>query len=102
MAPVGRLASRAQRLDRDSPGSMAAAATERPRRRGRPSRPFVDSDIALPEWDALAESSGNVFATREWLSVWWRHFGVDEPVVARAYESSGRLLAIMPLYLWLR
>jgi CelD/BcsL family acetyltransferase involved in cellulose biosynthesis len=59
-------------------------------------------DALREDWTPLASRSGNVFATQEFLSVWWRHFGPREtrPLVAAAREENGRLAAIVPLYRW--
>jgi hypothetical protein len=35
-------------------------------------------DAAEVDWESLAERADNIFATREWLSTWWRHFGRGE------------------------
>ena len=43
----------------------------------------------------LAEESGNVFGTWEFLSTWWRHFGGGRPLWTFAVRE-----AIVPLYLW--
>jgi CelD/BcsL family acetyltransferase involved in cellulose biosynthesis len=59
-----------------------------------------DLDASDPDWDDLAFNSGNIFATREWLSTWWRHFGRGDPLVVRAYDDLGKLVAILPLYTW--
>jgi CelD/BcsL family acetyltransferase involved in cellulose biosynthesis len=54
---------------------------------------------AAADWDRLAEQSGNVFATREWATVWWEHFGGDgELMLAACIDRDGRLAAILPLY----
>jgi CelD/BcsL family acetyltransferase involved in cellulose biosynthesis len=53
------------------------------------------------EWSELAERSRNIFATREWMSIWWRHFGADHPLFVTACRSrEGGLVAILPLYRW--
>jgi perosamine synthetase len=73
-----------------------------PRRRARPPlrlQPGLFSEATDPAWDALAEESGNVFATREWLSTWWRHFGRGRLFLVRAFRRDD-LVAILPLYLW--
>ena len=59
-------------------------------------------EAAGDEWDLLAEQSGNIFATKEWISIWWRYFGMHEPYLARVHAGDGRLVAIMPLYCWSR
>jgi dTDP-4-amino-4,6-dideoxygalactose transaminase/CelD/BcsL family acetyltransferase involved in cellulose biosynthesis len=53
------------------------------------------------EWSELARRSGNIFATWEWASIWWRHFGRGRPLLAAACRAAdGRLVAVLPLYLW--
>lgn len=55
---------------------------------------------ASAEWGELAERSGNIFATPEWLSTWWRHFGHDRPLLGSEWRTGdGTLAAIVPLYL---
>jgi CelD/BcsL family acetyltransferase involved in cellulose biosynthesis len=51
-----------------------------------------------PAWSELAARSGNLFATPEWLDLWWRHFGrgTREVWVAR---DGHRVRALLPLYL---
>lgn len=51
------------------------------------------------EWRELAERSGNLFATWEWASTWWRHFGRDRPLhLLSCRRPDGSLAAILPLY----
>lgn len=52
------------------------------------------------ELGALAEASGNVFATPEWLTLWYRHFGADQELRAHTVHDEGRLVALIPLVLW--
>ena len=72
------------------------------RRRGRRRLRLepLELDAARGSWSELAEASGNVFGTWEWASTWWRHHGHGRPLVTGAYDGSGRLAAILPLYLW--
>jgi CelD/BcsL family acetyltransferase involved in cellulose biosynthesis len=52
------------------------------------------------EWDALAERSGNVFATREWTAAWCRHFaGGGQLLTYACRDVDGALVALLPLYL---
>jgi CelD/BcsL family acetyltransferase involved in cellulose biosynthesis len=52
------------------------------------------------EWDDLATKTRNVFATREWLSTWWRHFGRGRSLLlAACRRPDGGLAAVLPLYL---
>ena len=56
-------------------------------------------DAVSEEWDRLAELAGNPFATREWVSTWWRHFGAGrEPLLVACHDESGRIVALLPLY----
>ena len=51
------------------------------------------------EWSALAEASGNVFATWEFSDIWWRAFGADRPLLVTACRrDDGSLATIVPLY----
>jgi CelD/BcsL family acetyltransferase involved in cellulose biosynthesis len=53
------------------------------------------------EWQRLALASRNVFATWEWITLWWEHFGAGrrQSVVA-CRAADGTLVAIVPLYFW--
>jgi CelD/BcsL family acetyltransferase involved in cellulose biosynthesis len=55
-----------------------------------------------PELSVLAEASGNVFATPEWLTTWWSHFGDDQEPRFHTVRDGGRLVALLPLVLWRR
>lgn len=56
-------------------------------------------DEVADEWAAVAGPAGNIFATWEWISTWWRHFGDDRELrVALARATDGRPAAIIPLY----
>jgi CelD/BcsL family acetyltransferase involved in cellulose biosynthesis len=55
-----------------------------------------------PELQALAEASRNVFATAEWLTAWWRHFGDDQEPRFHTVRDGDRLVALLPLVLWRR
>jgi peptidoglycan/xylan/chitin deacetylase (PgdA/CDA1 family)/CelD/BcsL family acetyltransferase involved in cellulose biosynthesis len=58
-------------------------------------------DDLATEWTALAAAAGNPFGTWEWASCWWRHHGGDRrPLVAAGRAADGRLVAVLPLYLW--
>ena len=56
-----------------------------------------DFDAAGDVWDQLAVASGNLFATREWLSTWCRHHGSGEPLLVACRVAGGRIAAILPL-----
>jgi CelD/BcsL family acetyltransferase involved in cellulose biosynthesis len=62
-----------------------------------------DWDGLGAEWDALAAASGNVFATREWVSCWWRHLGAGRTRAALVVRSADEgAVAVVPLYVWAR
>ena len=62
--------------------------------------PIDDLASVREEWTALAESAGNLFATWEWADAWWRVYGADRPLhVTGCRDESGRLVAVLPLYL---
>jgi len=57
------------------------------------------ADPSLPvlrdEWSRLAEEHGSIFATPEWLLLWWEHFGAGrELLLTRECD------AILPFYVW--
>ena len=55
-------------------------------------------DDVREEWNELAERSCNIFATWEWTSTWWRHFGGGRPLIATACRQGSDLVALLPLY----
>jgi CelD/BcsL family acetyltransferase involved in cellulose biosynthesis len=63
---------------------------------------IVELETPDADWDDLARRSGNIFATKEWLSTWWSHFGRGDPLVLPVHDADGTLLAILPLYTWSR
>jgi CelD/BcsL family acetyltransferase involved in cellulose biosynthesis len=73
-----------------------------PRRRGRAElrvEPVAGFEGLQDEWNALAERSGNLFATWDWASTWWRHFGDGNELRAFACrDAGGGLVALLPLY----
>lgn len=52
------------------------------------------------EWTALGEQVGHPFASYEWLSLWWTHFGDRRHrlVMVTARDSAGALAGIVALY----
>jgi CelD/BcsL family acetyltransferase involved in cellulose biosynthesis len=53
------------------------------------------------ELSTLAVQAGNVFATPEWMSTWWRHFGDGHQALVTACRSAdGPIVGILPFYLW--
>lgn len=59
--------------------------------------PIPGFEAGRDEWGELAERSGSVFATWEWATAWWRHFGDgSEPLLLRCSGSAGPF-AILPL-----
>ena len=52
------------------------------------------------DWDRLAEQSANVFATREWLTLWWERFGEGRRLIVDEVIDEGRVAAILALYAW--
>jgi CelD/BcsL family acetyltransferase involved in cellulose biosynthesis len=56
-------------------------------------------DALGDEWDELAEANGSVFGTREWLSLWWEHFGAGRELLLTAGRGGdGSLETILPFY----
>ncbi len=53
------------------------------------------------EWRSLAEESGTVFGTPEWISTWWRHFGAGRRLLLTACrDADGELVGVLPLFVW--
>jgi CelD/BcsL family acetyltransferase involved in cellulose biosynthesis len=78
---------------------VIAAVNGRRRRSEMRLEPLDDFASVREEWNSLAEASGNVFATWEWASIWWRHFGDGHRQLAAACrDPKGTLIAILPLY----
>jgi CelD/BcsL family acetyltransferase involved in cellulose biosynthesis len=60
-------------------------------------------DSLRDEWTRLAEQGRNVFATWEFATTWWEHFGAGRRLVTVGCRDPGaELFAILPLYLWRR
>src|SRR5215208_2862718 len=56
-------------------------------------------DELAAEWPRLGERSRNLFATWEWHSTWWRHFGSGRRLcIAACRERNGALVGILPAY----
>ncbi len=59
--------------------------------------PIPSFEAAREDWEELAERSGSVFATWEFATAWWRHFGEgSELALLRCMRPDGPL-AIVPL-----
>jgi CelD/BcsL family acetyltransferase involved in cellulose biosynthesis len=57
-------------------------------------------DALEQDWRELAQRTENIFATWEWSSVWWQHFGSDERLfIVTCRDHDDRLFAILPLSL---
>ena len=64
----------------------------------------VDSLGAVREpWTALARHGESVFATWEFASTWWKHFGRGRTLLTVAgIDAADEVAAIFPCYLWRR
>ena len=62
---------------------------------------YVSSlDALRDDWSALARRTDNVFATWEWASAWWRHFGGGARALwTRCRGSDAATVVVLPLYL---
>ena len=57
---------------------------------------FTDTEDV---WKELATRSRNIFATWEWASIWWRHFGGDGALrIAASRSPGGDVDTLLPLY----
>jgi CelD/BcsL family acetyltransferase involved in cellulose biosynthesis len=63
---------------------------------------YTDSfdDVSPAEWRHLAERAGHVFATREWLHTWWRHYGKHGRPLVGVARVGGEVAAIVALEMW--
>jgi CelD/BcsL family acetyltransferase involved in cellulose biosynthesis len=62
--------------------------------------PVYDLASIQAEWSELADRSGNLFATWEWASLWWKHFGGGRPLLVVVCRGrAGEAVTILPLYL---
>lgn len=51
------------------------------------------------DWTVLAAASSNVFATWEWASTWWNHYGRERPLaIAALTRPDGTVAGIVPMY----
>jgi CelD/BcsL family acetyltransferase involved in cellulose biosynthesis len=86
-----------------TPGELEriSGAVLGPRRRQRPSlrvEPLHGFDGLQDEWNALAKRSGNLFATWDWASTWWLHFGEGSRLRLHACrDAGGDLVGLLPL-----
>ncbi len=61
--------------------------------------PARSLEACWEEWSQLAEASGNVFLTPEWMRAWWETFGGDhELAITVVRRDDGSAAAIWPLY----
>jgi CelD/BcsL family acetyltransferase involved in cellulose biosynthesis len=58
--------------------------------------------VGPEDWHRLAKRAGHIYATREWLRTWWRHYGKARRQLIGLARSEGELVAIVPLYVWRR
>ena len=58
--------------------------------------------MSATDWGSLAERAGHVFATREWLLTWWRHYGKTGTSLIGLVRRGGQPAAIVPMYVWWR
>jgi CelD/BcsL family acetyltransferase involved in cellulose biosynthesis len=80
---------------------VTAVRARRPKSRTPRLERLPTLESARVEWNELATKSRNIFATWEWNSIWWQHFGEGRTLLATACRTSeGALEAVLPLYLW--
>jgi CelD/BcsL family acetyltransferase involved in cellulose biosynthesis len=87
-------------LDRiaDAAGSLRRDAPSRPREE-LSVETLGSIDALRGEWQELGLRTGNLFATWEWQSTWWRHFGGHRtPAAVALRDRRGTLVGLLPLY----
>jgi CelD/BcsL family acetyltransferase involved in cellulose biosynthesis len=106
---AGRLATRAvglpvhQQLRPRDLARIVAAARPAPRPPAELSLEVAGELDPLRElWTKLAERGRNLFATWEWASTWWRHYGRDHPLRVVVVRRAGEPVGLLPLYQWRR
>lgn len=58
-----------------------------------------DLELLRNEWSSLGERTGNLFATWEWNSLWWRQMGQGRRLIAAAVrDDAGALVGLLPAY----
>jgi CelD/BcsL family acetyltransferase involved in cellulose biosynthesis len=104
---AGRLATRTvglpvhQELRPHDLARIAAAARPAPRLPAEPTLEVTGELAPLRElWTKLAERCGNLFATWDWASTWWRHYGQDRPLRVAVVRRAGEPVGLLPLYQW--
>jgi CelD/BcsL family acetyltransferase involved in cellulose biosynthesis len=56
-------------------------------------------DALEDEWLTLGQRTGNLFATWEWNSIWWKHLGAGHTLLAAACrDEAGALIGLLPAY----
>jgi CelD/BcsL family acetyltransferase involved in cellulose biosynthesis len=61
---------------------------------------FDDAGISQQEWDAFVErSDGDIFMTRDWCEVWWKHYGRGRQLEILVFKKNRNLVGILPLYI---
>jgi CelD/BcsL family acetyltransferase involved in cellulose biosynthesis len=65
--------------------------------------PVARLEDVRADWTRLALATGHPFATWEWSSVWWRHFGAERDLYTfLCRDEQGEVAAILPMYVALR
>ncbi len=59
--------------------------------------PIPSFEAGQDQWNELAERSGSIFATWEWATAWWRHFGQGGELLLLRCGDPREPLAILPL-----
>ena len=61
-------------------------------------RTFVEARPIKAEWDALAETWGDLFASFDWCATWWRHFRAGRDLHIHIWRDAEHVVAILPLF----
>ena len=82
-----------ERRRRTASASTSRCARPGPRNQMEVSYTCSLDRVDAADWQRLAERAGHVFATREWLLTWWRHYGKAHRQLtglARSRRGTGR------------
>jgi CelD/BcsL family acetyltransferase involved in cellulose biosynthesis len=65
--------------------------------------PSMSFAALRPDWERLAEASGNIFATWEWAETWWGLYGRRRRLALMPIrDTTGLIVGILPLFAQVR
>jgi CelD/BcsL family acetyltransferase involved in cellulose biosynthesis len=52
-----------------------------------------------PEWDRLAESSGDLYGTYDWCRIWWQFYGAGRRLCVLVFRTGSALTGVLPMFI---